>query len=56
MTVIIYAREHHKEWILSEGFGYAQTIKEAASGADVISPHLGLGPLTPTAALSPMKD
>lgn len=44
MTVVIYARERHKEWILSEGFGYAETIKQAATGADVISPHLGLGP------------
>lgn len=44
MCVTIYARPHHKEWIISEGFNYAQTIKEAATGADVISPHLGLGP------------
>jgi lactate dehydrogenase-like 2-hydroxyacid dehydrogenase/phosphoserine aminotransferase len=44
MTVVIYARARHKEWIVSEGFGYAETIKQAATGADVISPHLGLGP------------
>ena len=43
MTVNIYARARHKEWIISEGFNYADSIKEAATGADVISPHLGLG-------------
>ena len=45
MTVNIYARPRHKEWILSEGFNYAESIKQAATGADVISPHLGLGPV-----------
>jgi lactate dehydrogenase-like 2-hydroxyacid dehydrogenase len=45
MNVVIYARERHKEWILSEGFGYAESIAQAATNADVISPHLGLGPL-----------
>lgn len=45
MSVTIFARPRHKEWILSEGFAYGETIKEAATGADVISPHLGLGPL-----------
>ncbi|NQU57054.1 MAG: phosphoglycerate dehydrogenase [Rhodospirillales bacterium] len=45
MKVIIFARPRHKEWILSEGFDYAETIIQAVSGADVISPHVGLGPL-----------
>ena len=45
MNVVIFARPHHKDWILSEGFQYAASIAEAATGADVISPHLGLGAL-----------
>jgi lactate dehydrogenase-like 2-hydroxyacid dehydrogenase len=45
MTVNIYARERHKDWIISEGFNYADSIIGAATGADVISPHLGLGAL-----------
>ncbi len=44
MQVCIYARARHEEWIRSEGFEYAGTVLEAATGADVISPHLGLGP------------
>ena len=45
MRVAIYARERHKDWIESEGFEYAATPQEAAAGADVISPHTGLGAL-----------
>lgn len=45
MLVTIHARPKHKEWIEAEGFTYAATIEEAARGADVISPHTGLGPL-----------
>ena len=45
MQVCIFARPRHKEWILSEGFDYAGAVLEAATGADVISPHLGLGSL-----------
>jgi lactate dehydrogenase-like 2-hydroxyacid dehydrogenase len=45
MTVVIYARPVHKDWIESEGFIYASTPVEAARGADVISPHTGLGSL-----------
>ncbi|NQZ09195.1 MAG: phosphoglycerate dehydrogenase, partial [Algicola sp.] len=41
MQVTVYARHHHMQWILSEGFNYAATPFEAAIGADVISPHLG---------------
>ena len=43
MNVRIYARPHHKEWIESEGFTYATSPQDAASGADVLSPHTGLG-------------
>jgi lactate dehydrogenase-like 2-hydroxyacid dehydrogenase/phosphoserine aminotransferase len=45
MVVTIHARPKHQEWIESEGFTYAATVEEAARGADVISPHTGLGPL-----------
>ena len=43
MEVSIFARSRHKAWIESEGFTYAETPEEAAKGADVISPHTGLG-------------
>jgi lactate dehydrogenase-like 2-hydroxyacid dehydrogenase/phosphoserine aminotransferase len=45
MKVRIHARPRHKEWIESEGFTFAATPVEAATGADVLSPHTGLGPL-----------
>ena len=45
MKVAVHARERHKDWIESEGFEYAPTAKDAAKGADVISPHTGLGAL-----------
>ncbi|MFO1123563.1 MAG: NAD(P)-dependent oxidoreductase, partial [Hyphomicrobiales bacterium] len=45
MRVAIHARPRHKDWIESEGFEFAATPEEAARGADVISPHTGLGPL-----------
>jgi len=44
VTVKIYARAQHKDWIESEGFIYCTTPYEAASGADFLSPHTGLGP------------
>lgn len=44
MRVRVYARPHHREWIESEGFEYAASPVEAARGADVLSPHTGLGP------------
>lgn len=44
MKVRVYARPHHKEWIVSEGFTYATSPQDAAKGADVLSPHTGLGP------------
>ena len=43
MDVVVYARAKHRQWIESEGFSYAVSILEAAEGAHVISPHLGLG-------------
>ncbi|MGQ0486103.1 MAG: NAD(P)-dependent oxidoreductase [Hyphomicrobiales bacterium] len=43
MRVTIHARPRHKEWIESEGFEYGETAEAAAKGADVISPHTGLG-------------
>ncbi|MCZ6723931.1 MAG: NAD(P)-dependent oxidoreductase, partial [Gammaproteobacteria bacterium] len=46
MKVNIYARAQHKDWIESEGFTYAETLVEAATGADFLSPHTGLGPAT----------
>ena len=45
MQVVVHARPHHRQWIEAEGFGYAQTPVEAASGADVLSVHVGLGRL-----------
>ncbi|MEP9390490.1 NAD(P)-dependent oxidoreductase [Mesorhizobium sp. KR9-304] len=43
MHVTVHAREKHRPWIESEGFAYAATIIEAAKGAAVITPHVGLG-------------
>lgn len=43
MNVVIYARPAHRDNILSEGYDYAETPVAAASGADVLSVHLGLG-------------
>jgi len=45
MRVAIHARPRHREWIESEGFEFAATMEDAARGADVISPHTGLGAL-----------
>jgi lactate dehydrogenase-like 2-hydroxyacid dehydrogenase len=47
MKVQIHARPRHKTWIESEGFTYAPHAEDAASGADVISIHTGLGGLDP---------
>lgn len=43
MQVVVYARPHHKSQIETDGFVYAASLLEAARGADVISPHIGLG-------------
>ena len=45
MIVKIHARPRHQAWIEAEGFAYAASVVEAASGADVLSPHTGLGAL-----------
>ncbi|MCB2134966.1 MAG: hypothetical protein KDE08_03315, partial [Rhodobacteraceae bacterium] len=45
MRVRVYARARHKDWIESEGFTYAATKETAATGADVLSLHTGLGAL-----------
>ncbi|WP_370880055.1 MULTISPECIES: NAD(P)-dependent oxidoreductase [Shinella] len=45
MTVRVHARSHHRKWIESEGFQYAATLRDAAADADVLSVHIGLGPL-----------
>ena len=47
MSVAVHARPAHKDWIMSEGFDFAETAEEAAKGADFISPHTGLGPVSP---------
>jgi lactate dehydrogenase-like 2-hydroxyacid dehydrogenase len=44
MKVKVHARPRHREWIESEGFVFCATEEEAASGADVLSIHTGLGP------------
>ena len=45
MRVVVYSRPRHQQWIESEGFDYVDSAAKAAKGADVISPHLGLGRL-----------
>ncbi len=44
MKVQVHARPRHRVWIESEGFKFAETAEDAATGADVISVHTGLGP------------
>ena len=43
MKVNIHARPRHREWIESEGFVFCATEEVAATGADVLSIHTGLG-------------
>ena len=45
MRVVVYARPSHKALIEADGFQYASSVIVAAQGADVISPHIGLGAL-----------
>ncbi|MFE3838759.1 NAD(P)-dependent oxidoreductase [Pseudogemmobacter sonorensis] len=47
MNVRIFARPRHRDWIEGEGFLWADTPVAAATGADAISVHLGLGPKGP---------
>jgi lactate dehydrogenase-like 2-hydroxyacid dehydrogenase len=48
MSVAIYARPRHRQWITAEGFIHAASPLEAAEGADILSVHLGLGRLDPS--------
>jgi hypothetical protein len=45
MEVAVYARPRHRQWIEAEGFTFAETPVAAATGADVLSAHVGLGRL-----------
>ena len=45
MRVAVHARPGTRNGLNSEGFEYAATAEDAARGADVISPHTGLGAL-----------
>lgn len=45
MQVAVYARPRHRQWIEAEGFIFAETPVAAASGAHVLSIHVGLGRL-----------
>lgn len=45
MRVTIFAREHHRQWIESQGYNFAPTAQKAAQDADILSIHLGLGAL-----------
>ncbi|MEI4488199.1 NAD(P)-dependent oxidoreductase [Frigidibacter sp. MR17.14] len=46
MRVRVHARPRHRDWIEAEGFEHAETPLAAATGADVLSVHVGLGPKT----------
>ena len=43
MKVKVFARVKHQVWIESLGYQYCQSPIEAATDADILSPHLGLG-------------
>ena len=43
MKVKVFARAKHQVWIESCGYQYCQSPIEATTGADILSPHLGLG-------------
>jgi len=45
LRIVIHAREHHRRWIENEGFVYASTPRAAAEDADILSVHVGLGPV-----------
>lgn len=47
MQVVIYARSRHRQWIEAEGFEFAETPLDAATGASALSVHVGLGRLDP---------
>ncbi len=43
MQVQVFARTHHKPRIEADGFVFAATPEAAATGADILSVHIGLG-------------
>lgn len=43
MTVKVFARPKHQQWIESMGYWYCDSPQAAVTGADILSPHLGLG-------------
>lgn len=43
LKVRVFGRSRDQEWIDAEGFSFASTPAEAASGADILSVHVGLG-------------
>jgi lactate dehydrogenase-like 2-hydroxyacid dehydrogenase/phosphoserine aminotransferase len=43
MDVVVYARVRDREWCESEGYRFAATAVEAATDADFLSIHTGLG-------------
>ena len=43
MIVTVYAKERHRRWIEAEGFIFQDDAIAAATGADVLSVHIGLG-------------
>ncbi|WP_165351868.1 D-isomer specific 2-hydroxyacid dehydrogenase family protein [Salipiger sp. IMCC34102] len=47
MDVRVFARSHHAPRIRGDGASHAATIQEAARDADMLSVHLGLGPVDP---------
>lgn len=47
MRGAIHARAKHRQWIEAEGFDYAASPAEAATGSDVLTVHVGLGRLDP---------
>ena len=47
MSVTVYAREHHRDKIEAEGFHFSGDAAAAASGANAISVHVGLGSFDP---------
>ena len=47
MSVTVYAREHYRHKIEAEGFQFSGDAAAAASGANAISVHVGLGSFDP---------
>jgi lactate dehydrogenase-like 2-hydroxyacid dehydrogenase len=45
MRVVVHARPRHRRWIEAEGYIYGESVVSTASGAHVLSVHVGLGSL-----------